>query len=582
MAEIRSILSIAARRLAISSLLGRLHGALVLLAIVALALLAAERVGPRLFIPWPWVLPALAAAALAVAIPLWYRARRSDVEVAVEVDDRLDLREKLSTALFVRDRVDPFAQAAVQDAVAAARDPRTRELVRRKFPVTSPPRWWIGPLLVLAAAGAWFIPPQDIFARQPDDETLVGQTVRDRDDAIEAVLEPIERNPELRGEFSDLLGELSDKGTDPEALRTRQDVQRDAVKKLTDLNRRLDEIVNGPKGKTADSVEKALEQLRAPDDGPAKDLTEALARGDFKAAKEALDKVLAKASKGTDEERKQLAQQLKDVAAQLEQLAQQQQQVEDLLRNAGMNPQLAQNPQALQQAIQDNPNLNEQQKQQLQQMMEAQQAAGQMCQGLGQGLGQMAQGMMQGGAGEAGQGGQASQNMGDQLNEMEALQQMLQEARAAMEAAQGQCQGIGQGLGMEQAMQEWLQGRGAFGGPGQGEGGQAPVTPTPTGTKTVKSPTPTTAGDIIARQFIDGPQIVGESRAEIKQVTGAVSEGYEEALGEDQLPRKYHEAHLHYFGELKKLVEAVQQKAADAEEPAAPPAEPAKPADGDG
>ncbi len=576
MAEIRSILSIAARRLATISLLHRLHGALVLLAVAVIALLAAERIGPRLFIPWQWVAPALVAAALAVAIPLWYRARRSEIEVALEVDDRLELREKLSTALHVRNRADPFAQAAVQDAVAAARDPRTRELVRRKFPVTSPPRWWIGMLLVLAAVGAWFIPPQDLFARQPDDEKLVGQTVRERDDAIEAVIAPIERNPELRGEFSDLLGELSNKGTDPEALRTRQDVQRDAVKKLTDLNRRLDEIVNGEKGKTAESVEKALEQLRTPEDGPAKELADALAKGDFKAAKEALDKLLAKAESGSPQEKEAIAQQMQDLGAQLDQLAQQQKQMEDLLRNAGMNPQLAQNPQALQQAIQDNPNLNDQQKQQLQQMMQAQQAAGQMCRGLGQGMGQLAQQIMQGG------GGQAGQNVGDQLNEMEALQQMLQEARAAMEAAQGQCQGLGQGLGMAQAMDQWLQGRGAFGGPGQGAGGEAPITPTPTGTKTVKSPTQTTAGDIIARQFIDGPQIVGESRAQIRQVAGAVNEGYEESLDEDQLPRKYHEAHLHYFGELKKLVEAVEQKAAgDKPAEAPPPAEPAG-SDGDG
>ena len=54
----------------------------------------------------------------------------------------------------------------------------------------------------------------------------------------------------------------------------------------------------------------------------------------------------------------------------------------------------------------------------------------------------------------------------------------------------------------------------------------------------------------------------------MREVAGAVNRGYEEAVGEDQLPRKYHEAHMHYFGELKKLVEAVEEKGADSDEAA--------------
>lgn len=557
MNDIRTILRMAARRLETGALLGRIHVVAVIAAAVALLLLIVERVGPELFVPWRWTLPALVALGAIAALRLWFAGRRTEVQVAVEVDRRLELREKLSTALHCNSRTDVFARAAIEDAVIAARDPRVREQVRRKFTVAAPPRWWLSPLVIAAAVGVWFISPMNLFARdKADDDATVSEAVEQRDQAIEAVIRPIERNPDLRDELSDLLGDLSQEGTDPDALKTRQDVQRDAVKKLTDINKRLDEIINGPKGKSAESVEKSLQKLKAPDEGPAKDLAEALARGDFKGAQEAMKKMADAARDGamSKEQQEQLAKQLEDLAQQLEQMAQQQQQLQDMLANAGMNPQLAQNPQALQQAIQDNPNLNEQQKQQLQQMAQAQQAAGQMLQGLGQAMGQMAQDMQQG------QMGPGGQQMDGQLNQMEAMQQMLREAQAAANACQGQCDGLGQGLGMQQAMQQWMQQRGgAFGNRGQGAGGQAPISPTPTGQQIVKSPTQTTGGDIIARQFIDGPQIVGESKAAMREVAGAVNRGYDEALGEDQLPRKYHEAHKHYFGELKKLVQEVEE-----------------------
>ena len=122
--------------------------------------------------------------------------------------------------------------------------------------------------------------------------------------------------------------------------------------------------------------------------------------------------------------------------------------------------------------------------------------------------------------------------------------------------------GLGQGLGLQQALQQWMQNRGgAFGRRGQGAGGKAPISPTPTGRKMVKVPTKTTPGDIIARQFIDGPQIVGESTAQFRQVAAAVKEGYDEAQSEDQLPRKYSDTHKHYFGELARQVEVVMNEA---------------------
>ena len=556
MNDIRSILKLAARRLETASLLRCLNVVVVAVGGLIIVMLAAERVGAALFWPWLWLGPGFAVLGLLVTARMWSRRRQTELQVAVEVDQRLDLREKLSTSLHVAGRDDAFARAAIEDAVTAARDPRTREQLRRRFAVESPGRWWLSPLVIAVAVGLWFVAPANLFASDDPDDVDLTETVRQRDDAIEAVVKLIRNSPELREELSDLLGDLAN-ATDPDALKTRLDVRRDAIKKLTDVNKRLDEIINGPKGKSADAIENALKQLRTPPDGPAKDLAEALAAGDFKAAQRALAKLTDQLQTGelNDQSKQQLAKQLEDLAKQMQQLAQQQQQLEDMLQQAGLNPQLALNPQALQQAIADNKNLNEQQKQQLQQMAQAQQAAQQMARGLGQGLQQMAQGIQQGQLNPGGQFGQ-------QLNQLEAMQQMLQQAQAAAAANLSQCRGLGQGLAMQQAMQMWQRG-GAFGGRGQGQGGTAPISPTPTGTRLVHSPSQTTPGDIIARQFIDGPVIVGESKAKHTAVAAAISEGYDEAQSDEQVPPKYWEAHMHYFGELKKRVQATSRDSED-------------------
>ncbi len=602
MNDIRLLLRIAARRLDATALLGRAHLVAIGAGLLIMCLLVAERLGAAPFVPWMWVLPGVALLAGLIALRMWLSGRRSDLQVAVAVDERLDLRERLSTAMHVQQRQDPFALAAVGDAVETARDARVREQVRRSFAVRAPDRWWLSPLVIAAAAGISFVPPLDLFAKEAAADPDVQKSIQDADVAMETVLDEIKESPQLAKEMSDLMDELGANPVHPDQLQTRSDVQRSALKKLTELNKRLDEVLNGPKGKTAEALERSLQQLRTPKDGPAKELADSLAKGDFKAAQEALQKLMEEAAGADKDKAAELAKQLKDLAEQLQQLAQQQQQLENALKQAGMDPALANNAAALQQAIQDNPNLDQQQKQQLQQMAQAQAAAQQMCQGLGGAMQQMAgqlqqmaqQGQMgqgqQGQPGQQGQQGQMqlqqmAQQMGQQLNQMEMMQQMLQQAQAAAKACQGQCQGQGQGLGMQQAMQQWMLKRGgAFGGPGQGAGGKAPRAPTPTKMNLEKANTKTLPGDIIARQFIEGPQMVGESTALMQDVAEVMREGYDAAQAEEQIPPRYRDAHQHYFGELKNRVPFAQDKpqpapgAAPAPAPAGtPPAEKAKP-----
>jgi DNA segregation ATPase FtsK/SpoIIIE-like protein len=561
MHDIRMLLKRAARRLELSSFLGALHLTAIVAAAVLLVLAIADRLPAASYIAWTWTLPALAGLCLIAAMIIWSQRRLNELQVALAVDDRLDLRERLSTALHCQDRSDAFARAAVEDAVQTARNPRMRETVRRRFAVVAPRHWWISPVMIVVAVGVLFMPQIDLFASEPIvDEQEWAKAKQEAEEELEAVVEVVEDKQLLKSELAGIVSDLDKPGTPTDQLRKPEDLKRDALKKVTKLNRKLDEILNGEKGKTADALEDMLSKLKRPGDGPANEMADALARGDFKAAKEALEAMMEQARNGemNAQQQEQLAQQMENLAQQLEQLAQQQDALEQALQQAGLNPQLANNPQALQQALQQAQNLNQQQKQQLQQMAQAQQAACQMCQGLGQACQGMADAMKQGGGG----GGQAGADMAQQLNDMEQLQQLLMQAQAAANQMQGQQQGAG----LQQALQQM---GGGMGQRGQGAGGKAPLMPTPTGKNVVKENVPVTAGEIIASTEISGQPITGEVKSKLKEVAAAAAKGYDEAQDEQPLPRRYWEALQSYFGELEKRVEAVPAAEDDASDQSA-------------
>jgi hypothetical protein len=562
--DINDLLKLAARRLNGSAFISALHIVGVVAAAAALALMIADRLPAAAFVPWMWVAPALAIMAIAVALSLWTRRRSNALHVAVEVDERLQLREKLSTALLCQGRDDVFARAAVEDAVAVARDPRSRELIRRRFAILPPKGWWLSPSILLAVVLVSFLTQFNVFARDAEPQSDVNGVRNQVKESLDAVVKVITEKPELTRELEALVGELSKEGTDPNALKSPDDIKRDAIKKFTGIENKLDEIINGEKGKTAEALKNDLNQLKSPESGPAKDLADAMAKGDFSAAQKAIQEMQQRLQDGqlTEEQKKELAEQLENIAKQLEQLAQQQQKLEQALQQAGLDPKLAQNPQALQQALQQNQNLNQQQKQMIQQMAQAQQQAAQMCQGMSKACGQMAQACQ---GGQPGQLGQAGQAMMDQLSQAEALQELLKQAQAAANACKGQCQGLGQNL----ALGQFEGNGGGMGNRGQGAGGKAPMAPTPVKTKIEQAKTKTTEGDIIAKMLFEGPQIRGESKAKLLEVVAEASKGFDEGMEEDQLPRQYHEVHQHYFGELEKLTQLVEAEAGETEPVAA-------------
>ena len=84
------------------------------------------------------------------------------------------------------------------------------------------------------------------------------------------------------------------------------------------------------------------------------------------------------------------------------------------------------------------------------------------------------------------------------------------------------------------------------------------------------------AGPTIGTMLVQGEQIKGESRAQFQATADAAEAQASEAIQNNTIPREYHDAIKHYFGELKKKVAA--QGGTPAGTPAAAPASDAKPA----
>src|SRR3954469_26040268 len=108
---------------------------LVLAGIVLLGVVVQKlfQVFPDAF-PTRWVLIFGAFACVAISAGFAFIKKPTRAQAAAAIDERLRLKEKFSTAIYVRPSSDPFAMAAVRDAE------RTADSVQlaKQFPVSAP------------------------------------------------------------------------------------------------------------------------------------------------------------------------------------------------------------------------------------------------------------------------------------------------------------------------------------------------------------------------------------------------------------------------------------------------------------
>jgi len=394
-------------------------------------------------------------------------------------------------------------------------------------------------------------------------------------------------------------------------VRTPEQAAREAMKRMAELQARLDEVSDSRESKESRALQDALAKLELPkDSNAARELAEALKQGDFAAAKEALQSLQKQAAKDSGlskEEREQLAKALEDTAKQLDALSKDPAKLAEALKQAGMDPSLANNPAALQEAMKQASQLNQSQREALQKMAESMQGAqsklaqmsqemeksASQCRNPGQSQGQQSQGQQ-----SEGQSGSEQQQASSQQSEGQdpgsSMSQMLSEAEAdrqmamAADDAKSQCQGGGDGMSeseADSALRASAEGDGQSqgnggkkdgngGGRAQASGGDRSMRETAFGTKFQKQKGARGEGDVIARQLVAGQAPVGESRVALEEVAGTIATGYERGSEDDPVPAHLREVHKRYFGELRqKFAEkGVKPAAPGAAAPSAPPA----------
>ncbi|MDA0802622.1 MAG: hypothetical protein O2819_02565 [Planctomycetota bacterium] len=484
------------------------------------------------------------------------RSRVSRLVAAAEVDERLKLDSRLSSALALAGSDDPFARAAVADGVSCAGDPTLRSRVKRAFDEP-----WMLPSKVGAASFVvgclvlFFVPAWTPAPAAPTIDPALLAEVREASEAeVTAITEAIDANEDLaklmEGEGAQFAQDAMD------GARTPEDIRREASRRITEMSQRLESLLKGEQAQELAALERATASLPIPDDASVKPLAEALKRGDFAKAAEELRKLEQAAASGDmdAQARERMQEQLEQLAKALENAAQRQQGLRDALASAGLDPDLASNPGALRQAMEAAKGLTQAQRQALQNAVNAQAKASDAAQKMAS--------ECRGACDNPGAGEGAASGAGSGKGAMDEFAK-LDEMLAAARDAQGQCQG-----GSPTALAGLGASQGQVGpgmqGPGIGAGGEADKTSTATGLRTRKVKVENRGGEVIARQLIDNPNPeAGQVSSVLSDVTREVERGAEGATPEDPIPPHLRDAHQRYFGELKRKLEEKARKAGD-------------------
>ena len=493
-----------------------------------------------------WTAAALGGAVVLATVGWWYLTFPSRMRVAVMVDERLGLRERFSTTLAFAGSADPFAEAARSEARGKAARLRLRE----RFPIRLSRRWALtATAWAIAAAVIAFLPTMDLLGslaqrlRQEQRQTQLSEARAEVRQAAQAVQAKV-------GELGD--AELTEDLAGLERIEAAQgsDVRRQAIRKLGDLSELLKKKLSADELAATHAMRQMLKGLRGSREALSRELSRALAKGDFAAAAEMVKQLQKKLAEGklSDQEAQAMAKQLADLGKQLDDLAEKQKEAEKLLEQEGLDKKLAKMGQKdLRQALKDK-GLSDEEIEKLMRKLAACKAACENCRGLAEALAGAGEGMTL--------TPEELAELLDRLEELDAVagkleagQDLLEEIeRAIALLGEGDCEG---GAGDWRPGLALVQGRGT-GGPGRGAGPRKEDPSGLTGTKATRSPSQTGKGKIIAASYFKGRQVKGESKKDFARVAQAARDRAADAIDENKIPRKYAPAVKDYFDKFNR------------------------------
>jgi hypothetical protein len=516
----------------------------------------------------PFLLMLLAGLGGGVGLIVWRLTRPGRMTLSLMLDQRAGLRERMSSLLAFEKSDDPFARAAVAESRQVIESIRPKDF----FPIEIPRKIFLPISMWGLVVLCWMILPQgDLLGRRAEREEIVRKEVeiKQTQARAEAAIKKVKALSEKMNK--DLLGDMPEEvtKTDANVKSDPKQARRLAVRKISDLQKRVEQARANSDMKGMEELERRLRQLRSPDVGPARELAQQLARGQFDQAAASLKKLQDQlASKDlTPEQRAKLAEQLRSLSEQMEKLAQQKWKLENELKKEGLDPALAKDLEKLKKAL-EKTNLDPEAKKKIIEMARANLSACKSCRGLSESLSAAASAMASGGANDP-SAMDALAEAADQLSQLEAMNQQLQMTDATLAdlenamkdlwEAEGSCSSCGgKGCSMCGGNKKgpWQAGQSAnrsmgMGGPGQGQGHVSDVEETATDTKKTRAKGKNNRGPVIASWYIQDQEIRGESVREFSVVTESAAQEASEAIQEQHIPKEYQESIKKYFGQLR-------------------------------
>ncbi|QDU72392.1 coiled-coil domain-containing protein [Mucisphaera calidilacus] len=348
MTSVRRILDRAHRRVWLIDAVTRLGGLLVVAGVISLVLIVVDRRTSLVVLPWIHGVGPVCALLIAGFVA-WVMRPSSD-ELARRLDDRLSLQDRLATSMYlqaagVSER--PFAAQVIGEADRVA----AGQPIGRAFPWRLGVGWRVLPVVLVAVGLSVWLVPAAVIA-EPEGGPV----------AADANEEPTEEERAEDVETARLLSEIREGDAAEDAARRDElitrvaelaevglnnpELREEAEAVVSDLEQDL-AAAEERESRQAESLANDLSRLELPDAGEAVELAEALRRGDFKQAVEALREMEEKLANQemSEERRAQLAEQMEDLAEQLEAMAERQQErsemaageFEEMLEQAGFS-----------------------------------------------------------------------------------------------------------------------------------------------------------------------------------------------------------------------------------------------------
>ena len=504
---------------------------------------------------YSWIIGGAVIGFLAAAILTW-KSQSSQMDVAVEVDKRFGLKERLSSAMSLtpEEAETKAGQALMADAESRAETIDVRDEFRYK------PTWRaLLPLVpIMLLIGLMFVPNAEKKVVASEGTNIAKKK---REVIVTEFKKKIEEKRERR-----LSKGLKDADKEVKSLEEKFDQllddgaladKKQSLVKLNDIKKQIEDKQR--EIGSSKELRQNLNKLKDTSNGPAKELADAMSEGDMEAAKKAIQKLADKLKSGklNKIEMKKLAKDMENMADELRKIAEKhqadKQKLEDEIKKAVESGDLDKAAK-LQEKLNQKKAMDKQQDKMQKMADKLKKCANCMKPGGKPGGNGQKQKGKQGGQqpGDSGQQQAQAEAAGESLEDLaksiEGMQQQLEDMEALedlREMAEG-CKNAmqGGGEGDKGGRNDWAKGK----GPG---GGKRGLEKEKIGRFKTRDKGSLQKGETVVTGDADGENITGRSVSETRELVKASMSEESDPLQDMKLPKSRREHGQQYFKNLR-------------------------------